>query len=73
MLLFEDIPMLTYHAAYLSGALKVNIKNLNQTLFFQQLGTTLLSFTTTIYMLWFESLGIEENPLEYLMLSIKAK
>jgi len=65
--------MLAYHAAFLSGALKVSIKDLNETLFFQQLGTTLLSFTTTIYMLWFESLGIEENPLEYLMLSVRAK
>ena len=65
--------MLFFDLMVFTGLISVPKLDLDGAIFFQQLGTTLLSFMSAIYVLWIESRGMEENVLEYAMISVKAK
>jgi len=55
------------------GWLDVAILEETPALLIQQFASTAVSFIITIFMLYVESKGLEENLLVYSMLSVKAK
>ena len=57
----------------LLGFLNVPILGDKPALLYQQVASTFVSFVITVCLLKVESAGVEENLLEYAMLSVKAK
>ena len=67
--------MLVMDIFIFTGVLNVPIfkKNIPKSIIIQQFVSTMISIISATAKMWMESTGLEENIMEYIMLSLKAK